>query len=68
MQPTRRSYSKSFKAQVIQECVQPGASIVSIVLCHTRARAASLTSAIDDVQADAGLHPGCTRYATWCEK
>ncbi|MBV6824533.1 transposase [Pseudomonas sp. PD9R] len=30
MQPTRRSYSKSFKAQVIQECAQPGASIASI--------------------------------------
>jgi transposase-like protein len=26
MQPTRRSYSKSFKAQVIEECVQHGAS------------------------------------------
>ncbi|EPN36463.1 hypothetical protein A243_06088, partial [Pseudomonas syringae pv. actinidiae ICMP 18883] len=23
MQPTRRSYSKSFKIQVIQECAQP---------------------------------------------
>ena len=34
MQPTRRSYSKSFKAQVIQECAQPGASIVSIALSH----------------------------------
>jgi transposase-like protein len=34
MQPTRRSYSKSFKAQVIQECVQPGASIASIALSH----------------------------------
>ncbi|SEL19522.1 Transposase [Pseudomonas sp. NFIX51] len=35
MQPTRRSYSKSFKAQVIQECVQPGASIASIALGHS---------------------------------
>lgn len=35
MQPTRRSYSKSFKAQVIQECVQPGASIASIALSHS---------------------------------
>ncbi|WP_122421980.1 transposase [Pseudomonas viridiflava] len=34
MQPTRRSYSKSFKAQVIQECAQPGASIASIALSH----------------------------------
>ncbi|WP_268798742.1 IS66-like element accessory protein TnpA [Pseudomonas huanghezhanensis] len=34
MQPTRRSYSKSFKAQVIQECSQPGASIASIALSH----------------------------------
>ncbi|WP_413795190.1 MULTISPECIES: IS66-like element accessory protein TnpA [unclassified Pseudomonas] len=33
MQPTRRSYSKSFKAQVIQECAQPGASI-AIALSH----------------------------------
>jgi len=35
MQPTRRSYSKSFKAQVIQECVQPGASIASVSLSHS---------------------------------
>jgi transposase-like protein len=35
MQPTRRSYSKSFKAQVIQECVQPRASIASIALSHS---------------------------------
>ncbi|KAA3532983.1 MULTISPECIES: IS66-like element accessory protein TnpA [Pseudomonas syringae group] len=34
MQPTRRSYSKSFKAQVIQECAQPGASIASVALSH----------------------------------
>jgi transposase len=31
MQPTRRSYSKSFKAQVIQECAQPGASIANLI-------------------------------------
>ena len=35
MQPTRRSYSKSFKAKVIQECVQPGASIASVALSHS---------------------------------
>jgi|SRR5450830_1314435 len=35
MQPRRRSYSKSFKAQVIQECVQPGASIASVALSHS---------------------------------
>jgi len=35
MQPTRRSYSKSFKAQVIQECAQPGASIARIALSHS---------------------------------
>ncbi|WP_397459162.1 transposase [Pseudomonas asplenii] len=35
MQPTRRSYSKSFRAQVIQECAQPGASIASIALSHS---------------------------------
>ncbi|WP_237151004.1 transposase [Pseudomonas sp. ADAK13] len=34
MQPQRRSYSKSFKAQVIQECAQLGASIASIALSH----------------------------------
>nr|WP_241229140.1 transposase [Pseudomonas syringae] len=34
MHPTRRSYSKSFKDQVIQECAQPGASIASIALSH----------------------------------
>jgi len=34
MQLTRRSYSKSFKAQVIQEYAQPGASIASIALNH----------------------------------
>ncbi|WP_218174598.1 transposase [Pseudomonas sp. IPO3774] len=35
MQPTCRSYSKSFKARVIQECAQPGASIASIALSHS---------------------------------
>ncbi|MBJ2232383.1 transposase [Pseudomonas simiae] len=35
MQLTRRSYSKSLKAKVIQECVQPGASIASIALSHS---------------------------------
>ncbi|KTB59980.1 MULTISPECIES: IS66-like element accessory protein TnpA [Pseudomonas] len=35
MQPQRRSYSKSFKAQVIQECAQPGASIANIALSHS---------------------------------
>ena len=35
VQVTRRSYSKSFKAQVIQECAQPGASIASIALSHS---------------------------------
>ncbi|WP_235684498.1 IS66-like element accessory protein TnpA [Pseudomonas coronafaciens] len=35
MQPQRRSYSKSFKAQVIQECAQPDASIASIALSHS---------------------------------
>ena len=32
MQPQRRSYSKSFKAQVVQECAQPGASIANFAL------------------------------------
>lgn len=35
MQPQRRSYSKSFKARVIQECAQPGASIASVALNHS---------------------------------
>jgi transposase len=35
MQLQRRSYSKSFKAQVIQECAQPGASIASIALSYS---------------------------------
>ncbi|WP_440090395.1 transposase [Pseudomonas fragariae (ex Marin et al. 2024)] len=34
MQPTRRSYSMSFKALVIQECALPGASIASVALRH----------------------------------
>ncbi len=29
MPPQRRTYSKSFKAQVIQECSEPGASIAN---------------------------------------
>ena len=35
MQPQRRSYSKSFKVQVIQECAQPGASNASVALNHS---------------------------------
>ena len=35
MQPQRRSYSKSVKAQVIQECAQPGASIANVALSHS---------------------------------
>ncbi|WP_413817878.1 transposase [Pseudomonas viridiflava] len=35
MQPTHRSYSKSFKALVLQECAQPGASIASVALSHS---------------------------------
>ncbi|WP_433739402.1 transposase [Pseudomonas putida] len=34
-QSKRRSYSKSFKAQVIQECAQPGASIASVALSYS---------------------------------
>ncbi len=30
----RRSYSKSFKAQVIAECAQPETSIASVALTH----------------------------------
>ncbi|UZM13115.1 transposase [Pseudomonas kielensis] len=35
MQPQRRTYSKSFKAQVIHECAEPGASIANIALSHS---------------------------------
>ena len=35
MQPQRRSYSKPFKTQVIQECAKPGASIASVVQKHS---------------------------------
>ncbi|WP_099421774.1 transposase [Pseudomonas syringae] len=35
MQPTRRSYSKPFKAQIIQECAQSDASIASAALSHS---------------------------------
>ncbi|MNF39095.1 Transposase [compost metagenome] len=35
MHPQRRSYSKSFKAQVIQECAEPGASIANIALGYS---------------------------------
>jgi transposase-like protein len=35
MQSTRRLYSKPFKARVIQECAQPGASIASVALSHS---------------------------------
>jgi transposase-like protein len=30
----RNSYPKSFKAQVVQECLQPGASISSVAISH----------------------------------
>jgi transposase-like protein len=30
----RTSYSKPFKAQVVQECLQPGVSMASVVLRH----------------------------------
>lgn len=32
MQPKRRSYLKSFKAQVIQECLEPDATIARVAL------------------------------------
>ncbi|WP_435034665.1 transposase [Pseudomonas neuropathica] len=32
--PQRHSYLKSFKAHVVQECLQPGASIASAALGH----------------------------------
>lgn len=35
MHPQRRSYSKSFKTQVIQECSEPGASIANIALGYS---------------------------------
>lgn len=36
MHPQRRTYSKSFKAQVIQECTEPGASIANIALGYLK--------------------------------
>jgi transposase len=30
----RRSYSTAFKAQIVQECGQPGASVASVALSH----------------------------------
>ncbi|WP_157731426.1 transposase [Azotobacter chroococcum] len=30
----RRSYSKAFKAQVVQECSLPGNSVASVALSH----------------------------------
>jgi len=30
----RRSYPKSFKAQVVDECTQPGASVAGVALSH----------------------------------
>jgi hypothetical protein len=35
MHRQRRTYSKSFKAQVIQECAEPGASIANIALGYS---------------------------------
>ena len=35
MHPQRRTYSKSFKAQVIQECSEPGTSIANIALGYS---------------------------------
>jgi len=34
MPQERRSYSKSFKAQVIAECAQPDISIANVALTH----------------------------------
>jgi hypothetical protein len=35
MHPQRRTYSKSFKTQVIQKCSEPGASIANIALGYS---------------------------------
>ena len=35
MRPQRCIYSKPFKAQVIQECSEPGASIANIALGYS---------------------------------
>ena len=32
--PRRREYSKAFKAQVMDECAQPGASVGGVALSH----------------------------------
>ncbi|WP_414705666.1 transposase [Pseudomonas sp.] len=31
----RSSYSKPFKAQVVQECLQPGATVSSVAISHS---------------------------------
>jgi transposase-like protein len=46
MQPQRRSYSKPFKAQVIQECSQSGAAIANVALSHNLKLAGFLATAI----------------------
>lgn len=32
--PERKSYPKSFKIQVVQECEQPGVSVAAIAMTH----------------------------------
>ncbi len=32
--PRRREYSVEFKASVLEQCRQPGASLAGIALCH----------------------------------
>jgi len=34
MSPQRRTFSKDFKVQVIEECAQPGTSVASVALRH----------------------------------
>jgi transposase-like protein len=44
MQPKRRSYTKAFKAQIIQDCAQSDASIASVAQCQSRAQMDSRSS------------------------
>ena len=60
MHPQRRTYSKSFKAQVIQECSEPGASIANIALGHSLN--ANLVHKWIDLNPLRCIHPPNTLY------
>ncbi|MEE4958456.1 transposase [Pseudomonas alliivorans] len=43
MPQERRSYSKTFKAQIIAECAQPDTSIANVALTHRVVTPSALT-------------------------